>query len=51
MPGPSDIAVIVIKSEILGYYFISCSVKQGSYNETCVVYKDLLRHKIFKFVH
>jgi len=42
MPGPSDIAVIVIKSGVLGYCFVLCSVKQGRYNETCVVNKDLL---------
>lgn len=42
IPGPSDITVIVIKLEVLGYYFISCSVKQGRCNETHVVYKDLL---------
>lgn len=42
IPGPSDITVIVIKLEILGHSFISCSVKQGGCNETHVVYKDLL---------
>jgi hypothetical protein len=46
VPGPSDITVIVIKSEVLGYHFVLCSVKQDRYNETCVVYKDLLLHKI-----
>ena len=37
LPGPSDIIVIVIKSEVLGYHFVSCSVKQGRYNKTCIV--------------